>query len=131
MALPLPSLAWDTPARGTQTRSALMDAIRPHAEWRLGAPLVFRVDDLRVSGSVAFGNLYAIRPDGSEITRAQIPSRPGWDNPLDWDGPQIQVLYQRSGNTWVAVHHDIGATDVWWAAPVFCGQWRAVVPEFC
>ncbi|MFT5006729.1 MAG: hypothetical protein ACI8YI_002357 [Paracoccaceae bacterium] len=31
------------PARGSETRRALMDAIRPHAEWNLAAPVEFVV----------------------------------------------------------------------------------------
>lgn len=43
--------------RGTATRSALMDAIRPHIEWDLGQPIEFVVNDLRVLGDVAFKSL--------------------------------------------------------------------------
>lgn len=128
---PVGAFAWETPKRGTPERSALVDAVRPHAEWVLGKGIVFRVDDLRLHGDVAFGNLYALRPDGSEIARDSLPNRPGWDNPFDWDGPQIQVLYQLSRGTWVAVHHEIGATDVWYASPEFCTDWAPVIAEFC
>ncbi|MBY6118333.1 hypothetical protein [Mameliella alba] len=128
---PLSASAWQEPARGTALRSDLMDAIRPHAEWVLGAPVIFVVSDLRVSGDVGFASLHPVRPGGREITRDEIPVRPGWDNPFDWGGPDIQVLYQRSGSTWVAVQHAIGATDVWWSDPTFCPTWGAVIPEFC
>jgi hypothetical protein len=131
LAVPLPGYAWDTPERGSALRSDLMDALRPHAEWQVGAPVVFRVDALRVNGDVAFGSLHPLRPGGREITRDEVPDRPGWDNPFDWDGVQMQVLFQRSGNTWVAVHHVMGATDVWWADPQFCPDWRSVIPEVC
>lgn len=110
---PWPAFSWDTPVRGSDVRTDLMDALRPHAEWVVGAPVVFVVDDLRVSGDVAFGSLRPVRPGGREIKRNEIPNRPGMDNPFDWDGVQMQALYQRSGNTWVAVHHVMGATDVW------------------
>ncbi|MBY6116575.1 hypothetical protein KUW09_19915 [Mameliella alba] len=128
---PLTATAWETPARGTAVRGQLMDAIRPHAEWTLGAPVIFVVSDLRVQGDVGFASLDPVRPGGREITRNEIPMRPGWDNPFDWGGPSIQVLYQRSGSTWVAVHHAIGATDVWWSDPEFCATWSPVIPEFC
>lgn len=129
--LPLPGLAWETPPGGSDLRGNLMDALRPHAEWRLGAPVVFVVDDLRVSGNAAFANLRPVRPGGREITRSEIPPRDGWDNPFDWDGVQMQALYLRSGDTWVAVHHAMGATDVWWANPDYCEDWGAVIPEIC
>lgn len=131
LSAPLPALAWETPARGTPLRSDLMDAVRPHAEWILGPDVVFVVDDLRVSGKVAFASLGPVRPGGREITRDEIPRREGWDNPFDWDGVQMQVLYQLSGETWVAVHHVMGATDVWWSHPDFCPIWHPVIPEFC
>ncbi|MDE0782837.1 MAG: hypothetical protein OSB34_06595 [Planktomarina sp.] len=37
---------WHEPKRGTDTRLALMDAIRPHVEWQLGKPIQFVVDNL-------------------------------------------------------------------------------------
>ncbi len=131
LAAPVPCEAWETPARGSELRGDLMDALRPHAEWILGAPVVFVVGDLRVDGDVAFGNLRPLRPGGREITRDEIPLRPGRDNPFDWDGVQMQALFQRSGETWVAVHQVMGATDVWWADPQFCATWRSVIPEVC
>ena len=42
------SYAWEEPSRGTADRSELMDAIRPHIEWELGAPVEFVIDQLRV-----------------------------------------------------------------------------------
>ncbi|KUF08782.1 hypothetical protein [Pseudoponticoccus marisrubri] len=126
-----PALSWETPQRGTTLRATLMDAVRPHAEWVLGAPVVFRVDDLRVSGDLAFANLHALRPNGAPIDPASIPRRPGVDNPFDWDGPQIQALLVHSGAGWSVMHHEIGATDVWWADPALCPQWRFVLTDTC
>ncbi|WP_417210813.1 hypothetical protein [Antarctobacter sp.] len=129
--VPLTASAWETPARGSALRTQLMDSMRPIAEWTLGAPVTFVVSDLRVSGDVAFASLHPVRPGGGEITADEIPQRPGWDNPFDWDGVDIQALYQRSGDAWVAVHHAMGATDVWWADPQFCPMWGSVIPEVC
>jgi len=39
--MPAIGWAWEEPQRGTDTRSALMDALRPHAEWMLGKPVEF------------------------------------------------------------------------------------------
>ncbi|ASP23014.1 hypothetical protein ANTHELSMS3_04413 [Antarctobacter heliothermus] len=128
---PFSAAAWETPQRGSDLRTHLMDAMRPHAEWILGAPVSFDVSVLRVDGDVAFASLHPMRPGGREITAGDIPQRPGWDNPFDWGGTNIQALYQRSGNTWVAVHHATGATDVWWADPQFCPTWGTVIPEVC
>jgi hypothetical protein len=47
------------------------------------------------------------------------------------DGTSVSVLYRKLRNTWVAVHFDIGATDVWFASPDYCSEYKAVIPEFC
>ncbi|WP_425074015.1 hypothetical protein [Sagittula sp. S175] len=129
--LAAPLAAWETPQRGSQTRSDLMDAMRPHVEWIFGAPLLFRVDDLRVQGDVAFAMLEPIRPDGSTMHRGDLMLGRGADDIFEFGGPSVQVLYQRSGNTWVAVHWEIGASDAWWYWPELCPTWWSVIPEAC
>ena len=57
--LPVSAQIYSEPGRGTATRSALMDAIRPHVEWDLGQPIEFVVDELRVAGGVVYGALSA------------------------------------------------------------------------
>jgi hypothetical protein len=127
-----PAHAWTEPARGSATRADLMDAIRPIAEWNLGAPVEFVVDDLRVAGDVAFASLWAQRPGGGAIDmqRAPMVQRGDYD-PETIDGPTMQALLQRSGRMWVAVTYAIGPTDVWWAWDGFCPIWAAVLPEVC
>lgn len=123
--------AWEEPARGSVTRSALMDAIRPHAEWALGAPVEFVVHDLRRSGDVAFANLLAQRPGGAAIDTANTPivlREEAWEHESVTD---IHVLYKKSGETWVAVHFSFGATDVWFSWGPYCRQYRPVIAEFC
>ncbi|MBP0481321.1 hypothetical protein [Sagittula salina] len=131
LAAPAPLAAWETPSRGTATRGALMDAMRPHAEWIFGAPLVFRVDELRVDGDVAFAMLDPLRPDGRAMTQADLRPGHGADDLFEFGGPSIQALYQRSGDTWVAVHWEIGATDAWWYWPPLCPVWWSVIPDAC
>ena len=36
------------------------------------------------------------------------------------DGVRVDVLYKRLRKTWVAVHHAIGATDVWYSWEAYC-----------
>jgi len=62
---PAMAQGWTEPARGTPTRAALMDALRPHALWLLGSPVEFVVYDLRVSGNLAFASVYPQRPGGA------------------------------------------------------------------
>lgn len=120
------------PARGTETRKALMDALRPHIEWMLGPPVEFVVWDLRVSGDVAFFSGWAQRPGGGEIVMADTPAaRRGEIDPYVGDGATVQALYRLSGKTWVAVHSGISATDVWYSWEPLCREYRAVIPEAC
>ena len=133
--VPLPALAegWYEPPRGSDTRAALMDAIRPHAEWIFGPPIEFDVYELRVAGDVAFAGLTAQRPGGAPI---DLLATPGYARgEVDTSGisiPQIiQVLYRLSGNTWVATHFRFGATDVWYSYGPICAEYRAVVGDVC
>jgi hypothetical protein len=124
------------PARGTATRSALMDAIRPHLEWDLEQPIEFVVNDLRVSGDVAFASLAPQRPGGTPIDLRDTPwYRRNWDPNSDFmdfmDGTHTEALYRRMRDTWVAVHFAIGATDVWYDWDEYCPEYRSVIPEWC
>ncbi len=124
--------AWEEPARSTETRSALMDALRPHAEWLLGKPVEFVVYELRRSGDVAFGMVHAQRPGGGEIDLSR--TRGAAINAFDveyMDGSSLQALYRKSGSTWVAIHWVIGATDAWWYDPALCPDYAVVIPEAC
>ncbi len=123
---------WTEPERGSDTRAALMDAMRPHAEWVFGAPVQFVVRDLRVSGEYGFAMLSAQRPGGAAI---HVPSTPGFargtiDTVIS-DPTQIEVLYRLSGQTWVAVHFGMGSTDVWFSWTPYCDEYDAVIADYC
>lgn len=124
--------AYDTPAKGTGLRADLMDALRPIAEWQLGAPFEFVVTELRVSGDAAFASVTAQRPGGGRIDMATTPMarRNGYDPQTD-SGPMVQALLRRSGPGWVPVEYAISPTDVWWAWDEYCPLWAAVLPEVC
>lgn len=130
--LALPVAAYEEPARGTQLRRDLMDAMRPIGEWNLGAPVQFVVHELRVSGDVAFASVSMQRPGGQQIdiSRTPLVLRDGQD-PDFIDGSTFQALFKRSGNMWVPVRHATGATDVWYAWQEYCPTWGAVLPEAC
>ncbi|MDQ2092050.1 hypothetical protein [Marimonas arenosa] len=120
------------PARGTELRRTLMDALRPHIEWPLGAPVEFVVWDLRVADDIAFFSGMAQRPGGGVIDIADTPAaRWGELDPEVGDGATVQALYKLSGRTWVAVHIGISATDVWYSWEPICQEYRAVIPEAC
>ena len=123
---------FETPARGSDLRADLMDAIRPIAEWQLGAPVEFVIWDLRVAGDVAFASLMAQRPGGGVIDMYETPivRRDQYD-PSVGDGATMQALLQKSGRIWVAVEWAIGATDAWYAWDDYCPVWQNVLPHSC
>ncbi|MVO16750.1 hypothetical protein [Parasedimentitalea huanghaiensis] len=132
IASPLAAQDWYEPKRGTAERKALMNALRPLAEVDLGAPVEFVVHDLRVSGHRAFASVQPQRPGGRPIDIASTPGfARGEFSPDFMDGTHMQALYIKKGNTWVAVEHAIGATDVWFAGEPFCSSWGPVIAEFC
>lgn len=135
LLLPVIAYAGDDysePKRGTATRAALMDATRPHAIWNLGGPIEFVVEELRQQHSIAYAVLHPQRPGGVAINFFDTPFFQRGDiDPEFYDGVTMHVLYQKSGDTWVAVHWSIGATDVWFASPEFCADYHSVIPEFC
>ena len=132
LSVPATAQTWTEPARGTGLRADLLSAIRPHIEWSLGEPIEFVVWELRVRDDLAFASLWAQRPGGGTIDLRDTPAA-RWDmlDPEVGDGPTIQVLYRKSGNVWVAVHHGINATDVWYSWEPYCAIWAPVIPEAC
>ena len=127
-----PAFGWQEPARGSADRAALMDALRPHAVWQLGGPVEFVIDTLRVEGRFGFAMVQPQRPGGVGIDLAHSPM--GLRDPeiVDYmDGTTMQALYEKSGETWVAVHWAIGATDAWFTAPEFCAAYRPVLADVC
>lgn len=126
------AMAWDEPARSTADRAGLMDALRPHAVWMLGPPVEFVVHELRRAGNVGFASVSAQRPGGGQIDISRTPGAARGQLDVEYmDGSSLQALYLKSGDTWVAVHWAIGATDAWFADPVFCPDYHTVIPEFC
>jgi len=129
---PASAQSWTTPALGSDLRTDLLSAIRPHIEWALGAPIEFVVWEMRVKDDLAFASLWAQRPGGGEIDLHDTPAaRYEMLDPTVGDGPTIQVLYRKSGRVWVAVHHAISATDVWYAWEPMCAIWQPVIPDTC
>ncbi len=120
------------PARGTEERAAMLDALRAHAEEQLGAPIEFLVYELRVNGPVGFAAVHAQRPGGGAIDLYATPGfAEGTIDPEMMDGTSMQALMRLSGRTWVAVHWAIGPTDVWFSYAPFCRRYRSVIADYC
>ncbi len=133
MAIPLAAAAqtYNTPARGTELRAALMDALRPLVEADLGPQVEFVVDQLRVAGDVAFANVMPQRPGGEPIDLPATPMVLRFGSDQGIEGVGTQALYRREGSQWVVLHMAIGATDVWWANAALCPEFAEVIPEVC
>lgn len=120
------------PERGSQVRKAMLDAMRPHAEWELGGPIEFVVDEMRHAGAAGFVSVRAQRPGGKPIDVYKTPGYARGDfNPDAMEDMAMQALLRRSGDTWVAVHWAIAATDVWYAYAPYCRRYREVLPILC
>jgi len=123
---------WSEPARGTKDRADMMDAIRPHIEFLLGSPVEFVIDELRVAGNLGFARVNPQRPGGKKINLDETPMAARGDlGDGEWDGTHVEALLLKEGNTWVAVHWQMGATDVWWSWDVYCTQYFAVIADAC
>ncbi len=121
-----------TPQRGSEARTNILDALRPLAAWAFAPPVEFVVEDLRVSGDVAFAAVSAQRPGGGEINVAESPIVTRDEEAAELvDGPRIRALLQKSGDMWVPVDYAVGPTDVWESWTGYCAVWSAVLPEYC
>lgn len=121
-----------TPERGTQTRSDMLSALRPHLEWNLGAPIEFVVREMSVSGDKGFAAVTAQRPGGIAIDLAKTPMGKRDPDEVDFmDGTSVQALYVLEKGVWVVVLWEIGATDVWFSAPEICAEFRPVISAYC
>lgn len=124
--------SYSEPARGSETRQDILDAIRPQAAWSFAPPIEFVVGEIRVAGNVAFATVRAQRPGGAPIDIFTTPDAlRGQLDPYAGNGPTMEVLLQKSGRVWVGVHYGINSSEGWWYDPIYCPIWSAVLPEVC
>jgi hypothetical protein len=127
-----PAFAWEVPAPGSADRKGLMDAIRPHAEEALGAPVEFVIEDVRISDDVAFVMVWPQRPGGGKIDLYTTPLALTDDYfPHFYEGSRIDALLERSENIWIVKKLVIGVMAKWWSDPAYCAAYAAVIPESC
>lgn len=108
---PLPS-TYDTPARGTAQRAALMDAARVPVQRELGQPVIFKVEGLRSDGNWAYLEATPLQPDGSPLDWSRTPMADAWA--ADMMSDLVLVVMRRDAHGWQAVDYVIGPTDVAW-----------------
>ena len=100
------------PAPGSAQRRAILDAMRPAIERRLGPDVEFVVDDMRVANGWAFVMAGPQRRGGRPID-----GRRHFRNFDEMDGLTVTALLNFRSGRWTLVDHAIGATDAW-----YCGR---------
>lgn len=119
--------SWYEPARGSQERRAIMDAMRPVIEAKLNPPVEFVVRDLRVLGNWAFAQVNPQRPGGGRIDLRRTMLRN--DAPY-LDGIRTEAILQRRNGRWYTIDHAIGATDVWFLT--WCDRLpKGLLEDYC
>lgn len=93
-------------------RRAILDALRPAVETRLGTGVEFMVERIRVQDGWALVHADPRRRDGRRIDGRRI-----FANFDDMDGLTVTALLRFQGGRWNLVQHSIGATDVWYCTP--------------
>lgn len=119
--------SWYEPARGSQERRAIMDAMRPVIEAKLNPPVEFVVRDLRVLGNWAFAQVNPQRPGGGRIDLRRTMLRN--DAPY-LDGIRTEAILQRRNGRWFTIDHAIGATDIWFLT--WCDRLpKGLLEDYC
>jgi hypothetical protein len=101
-----------TPPPGSSQRRAILDAFRPRVEAEVGAPVVFTVSVLHVSGNWAFVEATPKRPGGVDIDWKRTRFREAFEK--DFMSDIVMGLLKYDGTTWTLVEYVIGPTDVFW-----------------
>jgi hypothetical protein len=89
-------------------RKAVLDALRPAVEARLGPDVEFVVQVLRVEKGWAFVMADPQRKGGKPIDGHRY-----FDDFDNMDGLRVDAVLRLQRGKWRVVDHAIGATDVW------------------
>jgi hypothetical protein len=104
------------PSAGSAQRRAILDALRPAIERRLGGNVEFVVNRIRVVNGWALVIAEPQRRGGGRINPRQYFSA---DDLQAMDGLTINAVLRYQGGRWRLVDHAIGPTDVWYCNPAF------------
>lgn len=91
-------------------RKAVLDALRPKVEAKLGRNVEFVVQVLRVERGWAFVIADPRRKGGEPIDGNRIFG----DDFENMDGLRVDAVLQKRGGRWIVADWGIGATDVWY-----------------
>lgn len=103
-------LALAVAAPASTERKAVLDALRPAVEARLGPNIEFVVAHLRIEDGWAFVIVDPQRKGGKPIDGWAIFGE-HFDN---MDGLRTEAVLRRTKDRWRVVDWGIGATDVWY-----------------
>lgn len=95
---------------GSAQRRAILDALRPAVEARLGPNVEFVVDRISVAPGWALVYANPQRRGGAPIDGRAIFG----DGFEMMDGLTVTAILRFQGGRWTLVDHAIGATDVWY-----------------
>ena len=99
---------------GSPVRAAILDAVRPPIERRLGGPVQFVVRTMRVHNGWGLVIADPQRPGGRQIDARRYFSADDLDG---MDGLTVNAIVRLQGGRWRLVDHAIGPTDVWYCDP--------------
>ena len=91
-------------------RKAVLDALRPKVEAKLGPNVEFVVQVLRVENGWAFVMADPRRKGGNPIDGNRIFG----ENFSNMDGLRVDAVLRKRGGRWTVADWGIGATDVWY-----------------
>ncbi|CAN5806881.1 hypothetical protein BH18ACI4_BH18ACI4_20390 [soil metagenome] len=98
------------PEKGSVERKAIADALRTPVEKKLGQPVIFKIDHLKVQNNWAFLGGRPQNSDGSPIDYTETVYQDAVDSGAFDDG--IVALLRKVNGKWTVVQYVIGATDV-------------------
>jgi hypothetical protein len=102
------------PPRGSDERTAILDAMRPHVERDIGAPVVFRIERINREGAWAFVSATPQRPGSAPIDWSRTRFAKAFANDMMSDA--VLVLLAREVGRWRVLEYALGPTDVTWEA---------------
>jgi hypothetical protein len=109
-----------TPPPGSVERRALLDAIRPSMEAKIGPPVVFVVHVIQVWGDWAYVQAVPQRPGGVPIDWSRTKFKD--DFAKDFMTDIVMCLLRRNGAQWTVTEFVLGPTDVFWES--WIGKYR-------
>ena len=99
---------------GSPARAAILDAVRPPIQRRLGGPVEFVVRTMRVYNGWGLVIADPQRPGGGRIDPRRYFSA---DDLEGMDGLTVNAIVRLQGGRWRLVDHAIGPSDVWYCDP--------------